>query len=141
MNNFCGVGRISRDIELKKTQSGTSVANFNLAINRQFKKEGQPDADFIQCVAWGKTADNLANYMSKGSLIAIEGRMETRNYENADGQKIYVTEIICNNITYLDSKGNQAPQETKKDFFADFEQGNTSDILSGLDISDDELPF
>ena len=86
MNNVVLVGRLTKDIELKYTQSGMAVAKFTLAVNRQFKKEGQPDADFIMCTAFSKTAENLANFMRKGSQIGVVGSIQTGSYDNKDGK-------------------------------------------------------
>ena len=158
MNRTVLVGRLTRDIELKKTQYGKSVANFTVAINRMYKNaNGEQEADFINCVAWGRTADNMATYIGKGSLIGVDGRIQTRTYDNANGQKIYVTEVFADNVQFLESKGaNQATQQqtqqsqantaqsqngASNDFFNDFSNNNSNDILSGLDISDDFLPF
>ena len=158
MNRTVLVGRLTRDIELKKTQDGKSVANFTVAINRNYTNaNGEREADFINCVAWGRTADNMATYVGKGSLIGVDGRVQTRTYDNANGQKIYVTEVFADNVQFLESKGaNQATQQqtqqsqantaqsqngASNDFFNDFSNNNSNDILSGLDISDDFLPF
>lgn len=161
MNRTVLVGRLTRDPELKKTGSGSSVVNFTVAINRTYTNaNGEREADFINCVAWGRTADNMASYVSKGALIGVDGRIQTRTYDNANGQKVYVTEVFADNVQFLESKGantqqqqnysqpraqqsnQQSNQQSSNDFFADFNQDNSSnDILSGLDISDDELPF
>lgn len=158
MNRIVLVGRLTRDIELKKTSSGSSVVNFTIAVNRTYKNaNGEQEADFINCVAWGRTADNMASYVGKGSLIGVDGRIQTRTYDNANGQKVYVTEVFADNVQFLESKGanqavqGQTPQSqansaqsqngASSDFFNDFSNNSSNDILSGLDISDDELPF
>ncbi|MDF9866543.1 single-strand DNA-binding protein [Bacilli bacterium PM5-3] len=153
MNRAVLVGRLTKDPELKKTNSGSSVVNFTLAINRTYTNaNGEREADFINCVAWGRTADNMAAYVSKGSQIGVDGRIQTRSYE-ADGRRVYVTEVFADNVQFLESKSTgqvnnaqpnvQQNNQQNNDFFADFNQSNNSseDILSGLDISDDELPF
>jgi single-strand DNA-binding protein len=99
MNLFTGIGRITNDIELKQTQSGTNIATFTLAINRD-----KQNADFLNCIAFNKTAELLAQYTKKGNLLAVNGKVQTRNYEGKDGKKVYVTEIIVNQIEFLEKK-------------------------------------
>ena len=108
MNNTVLVGRMTKDPELKFAQgTGTAVCTFTIAVNRSFKKEGQPDADFIPIVVFGKQAEATANYMSKGSQVGVVGCIQTRNYEAKDGNKRYVTEIIAEHVEFLDSKGSK----------------------------------
>ena len=110
MNRFIGIGNLTKDVELKTTNSGKAVATFTIAIN------GYKDSvDFINCVAWEKVAENTARYCHKGSKVAIEGKMQTRSYEAKDGSKRYVTEIICNNVQFLDSKSDGDVQKKAKD--------------------------
>lgn len=105
MNRVTLVGRLTKDPELKFTPgTGTAVTSFIIAVNRRFKREGQPDADFIPIVVWGRMAEVTANYMSKGRQIAIGGRIETRNYDAKDGTKRYVTEVIAEDVEFLGSK-------------------------------------
>lgn len=104
INNTVLVGRLTKDVELKYSQTGTAVARFNLAVNRQFKKDGQPDADFISCVAFGKTAENLANFMRKGSQIGVTGRIQTGSYDDKDGKRVYTTDVVADNIQFLESR-------------------------------------
>ena len=115
MNTVQLVGRLTRDVELKFTASGTATGSFNLAVNRNFtNQQGEREADFINCVIWRKAAENLANWTRKGSLIAIDGRLQTRSYENRNGQKVYVTEVVVNNFDLLESKettNNRAAQQ------------------------------
>ena len=107
INNVSLTGRITKDLEKHETGKGTSVVNFSLAVDRRFKdSNGNREADFIGIQAWGMTADLLCKYCGKGSLIGIEGRIQTRNYENNQGQRVYVTEVVAENITFLDSKKN-----------------------------------
>ena len=95
LNNVNLCGRLTHDIDLRYTQSGKAVGSFSLAVNRNFKNSnGDYEADFINCTIWGKSAENLANFVSKGSLINVSGRLNTRNYDNKQGQKVYVTEVI-----------------------------------------------
>lgn len=107
INNVTLTGRITKDLEKRQTNKGTSVVNFSLAVDRRFKdSNGNREADFIGIQAWGMTADLLCKYCGKGSLIGIEGRIQTRNYENNQGQRVYVTEVVAENVTFLDSKKN-----------------------------------
>lgn len=99
-------GRLTKDIELRTTQSGKTVANFTLAVNRRFKSQGQPDADFFRCQAWGKTAEVLHQYTHKGSQIGVTGRLQNRSYENQQGQNVEITEVIVESMDLLDSRNN-----------------------------------
>lgn len=113
INSVSLTGRLTRDIDLKYTQSGTAVATFTLAVDRQYKQEGQPDADFVNCVVWRKKAENLTSFTHKGSLIGIEGRIQTRTYDNAQGQKVYVTEVVVENFALLESKSATQAQPSE----------------------------
>ena len=115
MNRTILTGRLTKTPELKKTQSGSSVCSFTLAVDRQFKKSDQPEADFISCVAWNKTADLMAQYLHKGSLIGVEGRIQTRSYDNQQGQKVYVTEVITDSVQFLEPKSNSQQQQEQMD--------------------------
>ncbi len=118
------MGRMTRDAELRMTQSNTAVASFTLAVNRNFKSQnGEREADFINCIIWRQQAENLANWAKKGALIGITGRIQTRNYENQQGQRVYVTEVVAENFQILESRN---------------QQNNNS---NPMDISDDDLPF
>ena len=107
MNKAMLIGRLVKDPELKMTEtSKREVCQFTIAINRPYTNEdGERQADFLNCVVWDKLAENLSKYQKKGNQIAVEGRIQTRNYENNEGKRVYVTEIIATNITFLDSKG------------------------------------
>jgi len=108
MNKAVLVGRLVKDPELKFGQgAGVAVCNFTIAVNRRFKKEGQPDADFIPVVCFGKGAEATANYMTKGSQVSVAGYIQTRNYEAKDGTRRYVTEIVADEVNFLDSKGSK----------------------------------
>ena len=111
INRVVLVGRMARDPELRRTQSGAAVTNFTLAVNRNFKTEGQPDADFINCVIWNKSAENVERYCSKGSLVGVEGRIQSRQYDAQDGTKRTVVEVVCDSVQFLETKakasGNQ----------------------------------
>ena len=117
MNTVQLVGRLTKDIEVKYTPSGVAVGSFTLAVNRSFtNQQGEREADFIMCQIWRKAAENLAKFTRKGSQIGIEGRIQTRNYENQQGQKVYVTEVVVNNFHLLEyrreNNENQAQNQS-----------------------------
>lgn len=135
MNKFTGIGRITRDIDLRKTQNGTSCANFSLAIQRR----GGEETDFVPCVAWGKTAETLNQYVRKGQRIAITGRIQTRSYERND-QKIYVTEVVVEEFDFIEKKANDETAKSEPQRSADNSQ--RSDVNGYVDYGEDEdLPF
>ena len=108
INNVSLTGRLTKDIDLRYTQSGVAVASFTLAVNRNYKdQDGNQQTDFIQCQTWRKAAENFANFTHKGSLVGIEGRIQTRNYDNQQGQKVYVTEVIVTNFSLLEPRNTQ----------------------------------
>lgn len=115
INNIVLTGRMTREVDLRYTQSGVAVGSFNLAVERPFKTQGgERETDFINCIIWRKAAENFANFTRKGSLVGIEGRIRTRNYENQQGQRVYVTEVVVENFTLLESRNvtEQRPRET-----------------------------
>ena len=117
INNVVLVGRLTRDPEMRKTSSGISTCAFTLAVDRgRAKSANGPEADFISCVAWRQTAELLCSYMHKGSLIGVEGRIQTRNYDdpNTPGKKVYVTEVVCDSIQFLESK-NATSSRSERD--------------------------
>lgn len=103
LNRVALVGRLTRDPELRRTGSGKAVTSFNLAVERNFKSDDQ-EADFINCVCWGKIAENTERYCSKGSMVSVDGRIQTRNYDNNQGQKVYVTEVIADSVQFINTK-------------------------------------
>lgn len=153
INSTVLVGRLTRDPELKYTGNNIAVASFSLAVNRNFKDaNGEREADFINCVIWRQQAENLANWAKKGALIGITGRIQTRSYENQQGQRVYVTEVVAESFQMLESRavreggnanqgntsGHQAPQPQGPNFARESgPYGNSSP----MDISDDMLPF
>lgn len=112
INRVVLIGRLTRDPELRKTQNGTSVCSFTLAVNRRQNQDGTQDADFIQCVAWNKLADNIQLYQKKGNQLGIEGRINTRSYDNQQGQKVYVTEVVAENVQFLTPRNDFNGQNT-----------------------------
>ena len=137
INNVVLVGRMTRDAELRHTPQNQAVATFTLAVNRNFKNQsGEREADFINCVIWNRQAENLANWAKKGALIGITGRIQTRNYDNQQGQRVYVTEVVADNFQLLESR-NKAPNQSSMDDQMPPDFGNNNP----MDISDDDLPF
>jgi single-strand DNA-binding protein len=105
MNKVILIGRLTKDPEVRFTaNNNTLVCSFSLAVNRNFKKEGQPDADFINIVAWGKTGEFCSKYFNKGQQVAVVGRIQTRNYDDKEGKKVYITEVIAEEVHFADSK-------------------------------------
>lgn len=147
INNVVLTGRLTKDIDLRYAQSGKASGSFSLAVERNFtNQQGQRDADFINCQAWGKTAETMANYTRKGSLIGVEGRIQTRNYENKQGQRVYVTEVIVTNFTFLESKksqgqGNQGYQQANNQSNQGYQDQAWGSGQSDIDIDDGDLPF
>jgi len=140
VNKVVLIGRLTKDPELKFTPgTGTAVCTFTMAVNRRFKKEGQPDADFIPVVVWGKQAESTANYMSKGKLLSVAGRIETRSYEAKDGGRRYVTEVVADEVSFLEygNKNGQATQQDNGSIPGDYFSG--ADYIQ--DDSDSDMPF
>ena len=155
INNVTVVGRLTRAVDLRYTSNGTAYASFTLATDRDFKNQnGEKETDFINCVMWRKPAENLANYTKKGSLIGIEGRIQTRNYDNQQGQRVYVTEVLAERFHFLESSktanndglnnegtntlGVNKNQNSSGNF------ANSDPFTSGGDVfnvNDDDLPF
>lgn len=146
INNVTLTGRITKDLEKKETGKGTSVVNFSLAVDCRFKdSNGNREADFIGIQAWGMTADLLCKYCGKGSLIGIEGRIQTRNYENNQGQRVYVTEVVAENVTFLDFKKKNNDQSQQGGYQSNGYQNDsyqqTFDSALPFDNSADDVPF
>ena len=115
LNRVALVGRMTKDPELRRTGNGKAVASFNLAVNRNFKTGDGQEADFLNIAAWGKVAENTANYCSKGSLVSVDGRLQSRSYENNQGQKVFVTEVVADSVQFLDhKKKTEATQPTQQ---------------------------
>ncbi|WP_341779098.1 single-stranded DNA-binding protein [Levilactobacillus sp. HBUAS70063] len=144
INRVVLTGRLTRDVDLRYTQGGAAVATFTLAVDRRFtNKSGEREADFISCVIWRKSAENFANFFHKGSLVGIEGRIQTRNYENQQGQRVYVTEVVVEDFSFLEPRSrnannnagnnnyggnpaNNAPQQNQNQNANPFTSGNPS---------------
>lgn len=137
INNVVLVGRVVRDPELRYTPQNTAVATFTLAVNRRFKNaQGEREADFINCVIWRQPAENLANWAKKGTLVGITGSIQVRNYENKEGQRVYVTEVLADNFQMLESNSNKTEKGRTK-------SNQDKDPFAGspMEVSDDDLPF
>lgn len=159
INRVVLVGRLTRDVEVRKTGSGLSVATFTVACDRRTSgtAQNQQTADFISCVAWRQAADFLGQYARKGALVGVEGRIQTRNYDGQDGRKVYVTEVVCDNVRLLESKSqsqsrdysnaqsNEYPTSAPTNSFEQPSNdpfGNSDfDTGPSMDISSDDLPF
>lgn len=145
INRVVLVGRLTQDPVARKSQSGTTFVNFTIAVNRRFAGQNQEQqTDFINCVVFGKPAEFMEQYIKKGYLIGVEGRIQTRNYENQQGQRVYVTEVICDAVQNYQPRnsapstfdgGSRASDVSHEDSFS------SSDFANTLDISSDDLPF
>jgi len=153
MNKAFLIGRLTRDPELRYSSNNAPIVNFTIAIDRQYtNNEGQRDTDFINIVAFQKQAENISKYVSKGSLVAVDGRIQTRNYEDKDGKRVYVTEVVADRVQFLDTKNSNSNREKADDVSpADFQnedvkETNVSDDVfadfgSSIEISDDDIAF
>ena len=149
INRVVLAGRLVKDPVLRKTANGASVVSFTVACPRRFKQEGQPDADFINTVAWNKTADIVQQYTHKGSLVGVEGRIQTRSYDDQSGKRVYVTEVVADSVQFLESKSAAASnayvpeQGSNQGYQSDNGQSYSNDFTSSstLDIASDDLPF
>lgn len=137
LNRVILVGRIVRDPELKRTASGTSVTSFTIAIDNPTKAGSEKTTSFIPCTSWNKTAENVAKYCSKGTLVGIDGRLNQRSYEDKNGNKHSIVDVIAETVQFLEKKGNNGEEGDNDTDMID------SDVVAqeGIDASDDELPF
>ncbi|HDF3365605.1 TPA: single-stranded DNA-binding protein [Staphylococcus aureus] len=155
LNRTILVGRLTRDPELRTTQSGVNVASFTLAVNRTFTNaQGEREADFINIIVFNKQAENVNKYLSKGSLAGVDGRLQTRNYENKEGQRVYVTEVVADSIQFLEPKNSN---DTQQDLYQQQVQqtrgqsqySNNKPVKDNpfansngpIELNDDDLPF
>ena len=147
MNKVVLIGRLTRDPELRYTQSNIPAASFTLAVNRNFQNQnGERDADFINIVMWRKQAETAKKYLTKGSLIAVEGRIQTRNYDGQDGKKVYVTEVVADNFEFLESKGQRANTNSDIEYNQQAPTTNVNDepyidFGDTIELSDDDIAF
>lgn len=142
INNVTLVGRLTKDVELKYTPANQAVVQFVLAVNRTFKNaNGERETDFINVVIWRKSAENFANFAKKGALIGIIGRIQTRNYENQQGQRVYVTEVIAENFQMLESRNQQQGQQQGQVTQQQAKQPDPFSSGTPMDLNSDDLPF
>lgn len=137
MNAVVLIGRTTRDIDLRRTGNGTAVASFTLAVNRDFKTQDGQEADFIQCVAWKKTAELLEQYVHKGDRIAVNGSIRTRNYDDNYGKKVYVTEVLVNHVEFLETK-NREQSNYNNNGYTNPDNFNDN---GHFELEKDDLPF
>ena len=140
MNRVMLTGRLTRDPILEATKNGTSICQFNIATNRPIIRDGKREVDFINCIVWGKSAENLCKYQEKGSQIALNGRIQTRTYDDAKGNKQYITEVVAESIEFLGSKKEQK-EETANPFEEFGNNLKTEAKLEEIKIEDSDLPF
>lgn len=154
MNKAILIGRLTKDPELRTTPTGRNVCQFSIAVNRTYTNaNGEREADFINCVVWDKQAENLSRYQKKGNQIAVEGRIQTRNYDDNNGRRVYVTEVLASNISFLDAKGtsnggnnfNNLPEPPKEEETpvetVSVEKDPFEAFGDSIEISDNDLPF
>lgn len=142
LNRVILVGRLTRDPDLRyTTNGGVAVVRFTVAVNRKFtNQQGEREADFINIVAWRNLAENCGNYLKKGSLVAIEGRIQTRSYENQEGRTVYVTEVIADDVRFLDTRGGSSKPKDQDDQDQD-DQDLDDPFADGEVLGPDEIPF
>ncbi len=149
LNSVILIGRLTKDPELRYTPNGIAVSTFTLAVGRNYtNKQGQKETDFINIVTWRGTAESIAKYITKGRLVAVEGKIQTRNYENNEGKRVYVTEVIADNVRFLESSNKSENTSNRNDNSYDrnndTQKENSNpfgDNGSPIDLSDDDLPF
>ena len=152
INRVVLVGRMTRDPELRRTPQGDAVTSFTLAVNRNYtSRDGQQQADFINCVVWRKPAENVERYCSKGSLVGVEGRIQTRSYDNSQGQKVYVGEVICDSVQFLETRAareraqSQPQMQQNNDNFYDMKtvelEKEFDNSFNTYDIMEDDIQF
>ncbi|MDL4840944.1 single-stranded DNA-binding protein [Aquibacillus rhizosphaerae] len=160
LNRVVLVGRLTKDPDLRYTPNGVAVANFTLAVNRPFSnQQGEREADFINCVVWRRPAENLANFMNKGSMVGVDGRLQTRSFEGQDGKRVFITEVVADSVQFLETKGsnpgggqgssgsrpNQNQSNQNPNNNNNYNNSNEEDPFRNngepIDISDDDLPF
>lgn len=137
MNSVQLVGRFTRDPEMRYTDGGSAIARFSLAVDRRYKSENGPTADFLNCVAFGRTAEFIEKYFRKGMRMGCQGRIQTGSYTNNDGQKVYTTDVVVESCEFVESKASQQPEENNNGFGPADENG----FMNIPDDIDEELPF
>lgn len=142
LNRVVLVGRLTKDPEFRTTPNGVSVATFTLAVNRNFKnKNGEQQADFINVVVFRQQAENVNNYLKKGNLAGVDGRIQSRSYENKDGQRVYVTEVLADSVQFLEPKNNQSNNQPQQQSGQAQSGNNPFNNDNNVNIDNDDLPF
>ena len=150
MNKVVLIGSLTKDPELRYTSINIPTVTFSLAVNRPFQNQnGVREADFINIVMWRKQAETAKKYLSKGSLIAVDGRIQTRNYDGTDGKKVYVTEVVADNFEFLESKGQRANMTSDENMDSFVQNMPTTDVKDEpyidfgdtIELSDDDIAF
>jgi single-strand DNA-binding protein len=135
MNKVIMMGRLTRDPEVRYSTEGNAVSKFSLAVDRRYKREGQPDADFFNCVAFGKTAEFTEKYLKKGTKVVLEGELQNNNYTNKEGQKVYGMQIVVNSLEFAESKSSSNSDLDST------QQVDSNDFMNVPDVAEEELPF
>ena len=147
LNRVVLVGRLTKDPEFRTTQIGVDVATFTLAVNHNFKdKNGEQQADFINCVVFRKQAENVNNYLNKGSLAGVDGRLQSRSYENNEGRRVFVTEVVCDSVQFLEPKNTQSSNNNQSNNQVQqrekaLQSENPFNNSNNFDMDTDDLPF
>lgn len=151
INKVILIGRLTRDPELRRTGQGDAVTSFTLAVNRNYtSRDGQQQTDFINCVVWRKPAENVERYCSKGSLVGVEGRIQTRSYDNAQGQRVYVVEVVCDSVQFLNTRQKNLEtlnEDAVRNAADNWESGGTDpydfmqDTQQHFEIDPDDIQF
>ena len=145
INRVVLVGRMTRDPELRKTNTGAAVTSFTLALNRNYNSADGVQADYIPCVVWNKAAENVEKYCSRGSLVGVEGRLRSRSYDNAQGQKVYVVEVVCDSVQFLETKQarekQQQPTANQDDLYNRVQEDLSSGSFDSFDMMPDDIQF
>jgi single-strand DNA-binding protein len=148
INRCVLVGRLTRDPELKYTTSNIPYTRFTIAVNRTFSgANGEREADFIQCIAWRRQAEVVARFVRKGSLVGVEGRIQTGSYDDKDGKRVYTTDVVCDSVQFLEPRGENANSEYQPQTPYDYQSETKTNVKSeqpktpSIDVSEDDLPF
>ena len=142
INRTVLVGRLTKDPELKYTPSGVPMARFTLAVNRPFSnQQGEKEADFINCVAWRKQAENLSNFMKKGNMVGIEGRIQTGSFEGQDGKRVFTTDVIADSIQFLEARGGGSGSPNTQGQQNQMGEDPFANSKGPIEVNSDDLPF
>jgi single-strand DNA-binding protein len=155
INRVVLTGRMTKDPELRRTPSGAAVTNFTLAVNRNYESQDGQQADYINCVVWNKVAENVERYCGKGSLVGVDGRLRSRSYDNAQGQRVYVVEVACDSVQFLETRAarerqqmqqqSQPQQQVRQDDFYDMKtvdlEKDFDNSFNSFDIMEDDIQF